>query len=180
MHTLHYHVAHSAGIAAQHCSQVKAFVLFSLQYICLSDWDHCVQWSSARVSSHQHGGGRLLSRFPVHTLGLVRLPFPSQFNGWRSTLIKTDDVVLFCTPTLTFCMYFFIDFNSFYDNEYWCFLLSVFYRINTPRKQGGLGQMKIPLLSDLTHQISKDYGVYLEDQGHTLRWSYSHHQSFIA
>ncbi|XP_043854120.1 peroxiredoxin-4 isoform X2 [Dromiciops gliroides] len=41
--------------------------------------------------------------------------------------------------------------------------------INTPRKQGGLGPMKIPLLSDLTHQISKDYGVYLEDSGHTLR-----------
>uniref|UniRef100_A0A8V0XIF6 thioredoxin-dependent peroxiredoxin n=1 Tax=Gallus gallus TaxID=9031 RepID=A0A8V0XIF6_CHICK len=41
--------------------------------------------------------------------------------------------------------------------------------INTPRKQGGLGPMKIPLLSDLTHQISKDYGVYLEDQGHALR-----------
>lgn len=31
--------------------------------------------------------------------------------------------------------------------------------------------MKIPLLSDLTHQISKDYGVYLEDQGHALRYS---------
>ncbi|XP_040438459.1 peroxiredoxin-4 isoform X1 [Falco naumanni] len=41
--------------------------------------------------------------------------------------------------------------------------------INTPRKQGGLGPIRIPLLSDLTHQISKDYGVYLEDQGHTLR-----------
>ncbi|KAJ8276385.1 hypothetical protein COCON_G00081370 [Conger conger] len=41
--------------------------------------------------------------------------------------------------------------------------------INTPRKQGGLGTMKIPLLSDLTHQIAKDYGVFLEDQGHTLR-----------
>ncbi|XP_066455898.1 peroxiredoxin-4 isoform X1 [Eleutherodactylus coqui] len=41
--------------------------------------------------------------------------------------------------------------------------------INTPRKQGGLGPMKIPLLADLTHQIAKDYGVYLEDQGHTLR-----------
>uniref|UniRef100_F7DVI5 thioredoxin-dependent peroxiredoxin n=1 Tax=Ornithorhynchus anatinus TaxID=9258 RepID=F7DVI5_ORNAN len=41
--------------------------------------------------------------------------------------------------------------------------------INTPRKQGGLGPMKIPLLSDLTRQISKDYGVYLEDLGHTLR-----------
>jgi len=40
---------------------------------------------------------------------------------------------------------------------------------NTPRKQGGLGKMKIPLLADLTKQISKDYGVLLEDVGHTLR-----------
>lgn len=29
--------------------------------------------------------------------------------------------------------------------------------------------MQIPLLSDLTHKISKDYGVYLDDLGHTLR-----------
>ncbi|XP_067579085.1 peroxiredoxin-4 [Pseudorca crassidens] len=41
--------------------------------------------------------------------------------------------------------------------------------INTPRRQGGLGLISIPLLSDLNHQISKDYGVYLEDSGHTLR-----------
>lgn len=41
--------------------------------------------------------------------------------------------------------------------------------INTPRKEGGLGKINIPLLSDLTHSISKDYGVYLEDLGHTLR-----------
>ncbi|XP_054578138.1 peroxiredoxin-4-like [Eptesicus fuscus] len=41
--------------------------------------------------------------------------------------------------------------------------------INTPRRQGGLGAIKIPLLSDLTHQITKDYGVYLEDSGHSLR-----------
>ncbi|XP_065359398.1 peroxiredoxin-2 [Calliphora vicina] len=41
--------------------------------------------------------------------------------------------------------------------------------INTPRKEGGLGNVKIPLLSDLTHKISKDYGVYLDDLGHTLR-----------
>ncbi|XP_057308308.1 peroxiredoxin-2-like [Hydractinia symbiolongicarpus] len=41
--------------------------------------------------------------------------------------------------------------------------------INTPRKQGGLGKMRIPLLADLTKQISKDYGVLLEDAGHTLR-----------
>src|SRR4029434_5306601 len=47
-------------------------------------------------------------------------------------------------------------------------------RINTPRKQGGLGPMKIPLLSDLTHQISKDYGVYLDNQGHTLSYRHTH------
>lgn len=41
--------------------------------------------------------------------------------------------------------------------------------INTPRKEGGLGKINIPLLSDLTHSIAKDYGVYLEDLGHTLR-----------
>ncbi|KAH3727027.1 peroxiredoxin-like [Dreissena polymorpha] len=41
--------------------------------------------------------------------------------------------------------------------------------INTPRKSGGLGAMKYPLLSDITHRISKAYGVYLEELGHTLR-----------
>ena len=41
--------------------------------------------------------------------------------------------------------------------------------INTPRKEGGLGKMKIPILADLTKQISKDYGVLLEDAGLTLR-----------
>lgn len=41
--------------------------------------------------------------------------------------------------------------------------------INTPRKQGGLGPMRIPLLSDITHQVAKDYGVYLDDKGHSMR-----------
>lgn len=41
--------------------------------------------------------------------------------------------------------------------------------LKTPRKQGGLGKLNIPLLSDQTHQISKDYGVYLEEVGHALR-----------
>lgn len=41
--------------------------------------------------------------------------------------------------------------------------------INTPRKEGGLGKIKIPLLADLNRNISRDYGVFLEDLGHTLR-----------
>merc|ERR1719378_1484131 len=38
-----------------------------------------------------------------------------------------------------------------------------------PRNKGGLGKMNIPLVSDLTKQISKDYGVLLEDAGISLR-----------
>ncbi|XP_007935035.1 thioredoxin-dependent peroxide reductase, mitochondrial [Orycteropus afer afer] len=41
--------------------------------------------------------------------------------------------------------------------------------INTPRKNGGLGHMNIPVLSDLTKQISRDYGVLLENPGIALR-----------
>lgn len=46
--------------------------------------------------------------------------------------------------------------------------------LNTPRAEGGLEGLKIPLLSDLTKQISKDYGVLLEDAGHTLRYGCVH------
>ncbi|XP_067877266.1 peroxiredoxin-1 [Heterodontus francisci] len=41
--------------------------------------------------------------------------------------------------------------------------------INTPRKQGGIGHMKIPLVADLTQSISKDYGVLKEDEGIAYR-----------
>ncbi|MBX2860130.1 MAG: peroxiredoxin [Vampirovibrio sp.] len=35
--------------------------------------------------------------------------------------------------------------------------------------EGDLGQMKYPLLSDISHRISRDYGVLLEDKGISLR-----------
>lgn len=41
--------------------------------------------------------------------------------------------------------------------------------INTPRKEGGLGKINISLISDLNHSISNNYGVFLDDLGHTLR-----------
>ncbi|KAL4237049.1 Peroxiredoxin-2 [Mactra antiquata] len=41
--------------------------------------------------------------------------------------------------------------------------------INTPRKQGGLGNMNIPLLSDKTYDIAKSYGVFKEDEAVTFR-----------
>lgn len=41
--------------------------------------------------------------------------------------------------------------------------------INTPRKQGGLGGLKYPLLADFCKNISRDYGVLVEDAGLALR-----------
>ncbi|VDN12842.1 unnamed protein product, partial [Dibothriocephalus latus] len=41
--------------------------------------------------------------------------------------------------------------------------------INTPRKAGGLGGLKYPLLSDYNKQMAKDYGVLLEGPGVALR-----------
>ncbi|XP_026726571.1 peroxiredoxin 1 isoform X1 [Trichoplusia ni] len=37
--------------------------------------------------------------------------------------------------------------------------------INTPRKQGGLGPMNIPIISDKSHRIARDYGVLNEETG---------------
>jgi len=42
--------------------------------------------------------------------------------------------------------------------------------VNTPRAEGGLGgSLDIPLISDLTQKIAKDYGVLIEGAGHTNR-----------
>lgn len=41
--------------------------------------------------------------------------------------------------------------------------------LNTPRKEGGLGGLKYPLLADKSMKVGRDYGVLLEDAGVTLR-----------
>ncbi|XP_007469160.1 PREDICTED: peroxiredoxin-2 [Lipotes vexillifer] len=41
--------------------------------------------------------------------------------------------------------------------------------INTPRKEGGLGPLNIPLLADVTRSLSRDYGVLKEDEGIAYR-----------
>ncbi len=40
---------------------------------------------------------------------------------------------------------------------------------NTPRKAGGLGKIGYPIISDLTKNISRSYGVLLEEAGVALR-----------
>lgn len=41
--------------------------------------------------------------------------------------------------------------------------------VNIPRNQGGLGEMKIPLLADKSGKVSRDYGVYIEQDGIAFR-----------
>ncbi|XP_022742953.1 2-Cys peroxiredoxin BAS1, chloroplastic [Durio zibethinus] len=41
--------------------------------------------------------------------------------------------------------------------------------VQTERKSGGLGDLKYPLISDITKTISKSYGVLIPDQGIALR-----------
>ncbi len=50
--------------------------------------------------------------------------------------------------------------DSTYSHKAW---------INTPKDQNGLGKLKFPLASDITHKCAKDYGVYLEDEGISTR-----------
>ena len=47
--------------------------------------------------------------------------------------------------------------------------------INTPRKQGGLGGLNYPLVSDFNKTISRDYGVLIEEAGIALRNAYLLH-----
>lgn len=41
--------------------------------------------------------------------------------------------------------------------------------INTPRKQGGLGDMQIPVLADFNKEAARAYGVLKEDLGAAYR-----------
>lgn len=41
--------------------------------------------------------------------------------------------------------------------------------INTSRDDDGLGELNFPLGADLTHQVSRDYGVLIEEEGVALR-----------
>jgi peroxiredoxin (alkyl hydroperoxide reductase subunit C) len=43
---------------------------------------------------------------------------------------------------------------------------------NTPVEQGGIGDIQYPLVADLSKQISRDFGVLLEDGGVALRGTF--------
>lgn len=50
--------------------------------------------------------------------------------------------------------------DSIYSHRAW---------MRTPREQNGIAGTNYPLLSDMTHQIARDYGVLIENEGIALR-----------
>ena len=50
--------------------------------------------------------------------------------------------------------------DSVYSHRAW---------IKTPREEGGLGPVNYPLASDITKEVSKAYGVLIEEEGVALR-----------
>lgn len=50
--------------------------------------------------------------------------------------------------------------DSVYSHRAW---------LRTPRDENGIGGVKYPILSDMTHKIARDYGVLIEEQGIALR-----------
>jgi len=50
--------------------------------------------------------------------------------------------------------------DSVYSHRAW---------IKTPREENGLGELKYPLASDITKEVSRNYGVLIEEEGVALR-----------
>eukprot|EP00455_Lapot_gusevi_P051294 TRINITY_DN760_c0_g2_i1.p1 TRINITY_DN760_c0_g2~~TRINITY_DN760_c0_g2_i1.p1 ORF type:complete len:201 (+),score=94.28 TRINITY_DN760_c0_g2_i1:71-673(+) len=107
--------------------------------------------------------------------------FNGEFQSVNSSQFAGKYLVLFFYPLdWTFvCPTEIIDFSEKYEQfqKMNCEVLGVSVDskfshlawLETPRKKGGLGRINFPLLSDLTQQIARDYGVLMEEAGHTLR-----------
>lgn len=70
------------------------------------------------------------------------------YSNYAKKFAEKDTVVLFAST------------DSEYTHLAWT---------NTPRKDGGLGTIDIPLIADTNHSLSKDYGVLIEEEGIDFR-----------
>ncbi|MFN4261596.1 MAG: peroxiredoxin [Gemmataceae bacterium] len=80
------------------------------------------------------------------------------------TFVCPTEIVAFCDRHKEFeqrnAQVLGVSVDSHYTHLAWC---------KTPRKDGGLGKLSYPLVSDLNKSISRSYGVLLEDAGIALR-----------
>ncbi|KAG5335868.1 Peroxiredoxin [Termitomyces sp. T112] len=91
---------------------------------------------------------------------VVLLFYPMDF-----TFVCPTEILAFNDALLTFKALNTAVFGVSTDSEY-----SHFAWATQPRKEGGLGpDLKLPLITDKNMNISREYGVLLEDQGVALR-----------
>lgn len=114
-----------------------------LQHLCVSHRDNRVQWQGQWIPWCQLWGGRCVCGLSLHTPGVDQ----------HTTKGIAPPMVRYCILGLII------------KQSNWS-LHGVLVFCQT----GGLGHIHIPLLSDLTKQISRDYGVLLEGPGIALRW----------
>ncbi|MCG8541839.1 MAG: peroxiredoxin [Clostridia bacterium] len=50
--------------------------------------------------------------------------------------------------------------DSIYSHKAW---------MDMPVDKGGIGKLNFPIASDITHQVAKDYGIFIEEDGVALR-----------
>lgn len=100
--------------------------------------------------------------FPTPGRWAVLFSYPLDF-----TFVCPTEIISFSQHAAQFqqlnCDVYGLSCDSQYTHLAWC---------EQPRKQGGLGRLAIPLVSDLTRKISLDHGVLLQDKGHPLRGTF--------
>ncbi|KAK3106163.1 hypothetical protein FSP39_014022 [Pinctada imbricata] len=90
---------------------------------------------------------------------LVLLFYPMDFS-----YICPSDIIAFSSRLDDFqacnCEIVAVSTDSSHSHLHWT---------QTPRKRGGVGKVRFPLLSDKTQLISKKYGVYIKEKGYSMR-----------
>jgi alkyl hydroperoxide reductase subunit AhpC len=95
---------------------------------------------------------------PKEQCNLLRLIFLATYPFADFTFVCPTEIIAFSDRVQEFrnigCEVVAASVDSHFTHLAW---------INTPRKEGGLGKMNIPIISDLNKSISRDYGVLIED-----------------
>ena len=119
-----------------------------------------------------------------HVLSLISFLFPVQFQEISLSDYKGKWVVFFWYP-LDFTFVCPTEIIAFGDrqHEFGAINAQVIAAscdshfshlawVNTPRSEGGLGYMKIPILADFNKKVAASYGCLLKDGGIPLRALY--------
>jgi len=137
-----------------------------------------MQYQTAYSHAVNHIRAQIQSPAPAFTTdavvnGDVSKISLSDYRGKYTVLVFFPLAWTFVCPTELYAFNDRLDEFKAIDTEVIALSVDSVYTLlawtKTPRTEGGLGDIDIPLAADLTHEISKNYGVLLEDVGHTLR-----------